>query len=214
VIRLRRPRMRATATLTRPVMTAPLPAKRRPTGRCHEVRRYAGQRIRRAVPSGHPWARSRFSSWWLKERSSARTSATSSGTPERGETRPSPGLHAFVLRGTLDVVVIGHGSPVIRTRNGAAGRRAGPCPGDRGERGAKEDRDRDAEDDLGRELRRGVELKPDDGGQHEGSGEGRENRPRLHRTDCGKGRGGLVDVTGDAHAMSLVLAGLPDYGAR
>jgi len=62
------------------------------------------------------------------------------GNAERGETRPPPGAHAFVLRGTSHVVRIGRRRFVIRTRIGAAGRRPGPCRGrDRAEGGAIED---------------------------------------------------------------------------
>ena len=118
-----------------------------------------------------------------------------------GDTRPPPGLHAFVLRGTPDVVVIRHGSPVIRMRSGAAGRRPGQFRGpDRGERGAKEDGDRDAEDDLGRELRQGAELEPHDGGQDEGGGEGRKDCPALHEAGWGKRGRGVMEMTGGVHA--------------
>ncbi len=135
------------------------------------------------------------------------------GNPERGETRPPPGVHAFVLRGTLHVVCVGRGSAGIRTRIRVAGGRLRLRRGDRAERGAKEDRECDAEDDLGRKLRHGVEVEQHDGRHYEGAGEGRKDRPRLHRADCG-GLGCGVTVTYRVHAVIVLVARVPGYGAQ
>ena len=52
------------------------------------------------------------------------------GNAEGGQTRPSPGAHAFLLRGTVHVVCIRRGrSPVLRMRIGPARRGPGPAEG-------------------------------------------------------------------------------------